>query len=94
MQQRANASSGRLTAATSGSESEGDSPGLPGRRRGGAIASRVEAGLRKTAVEEPTSPALPPNVEDEDQEPALLAQRCQLFEYAVLEREMFIDHYM
>lgn len=49
-QQRATASSGRLTA-TSGSDSEEDSPGLAGRRRGGAISSRGEAGLpRKLAA--------------------------------------------
>lgn len=91
LQQRTNASSGRLTAATSGSDEE-DSPGLSARQRGGAISSRIDAGLPKKVIES-GSPALL-NAEEEDQEQSLLEKRCQLFEFAVLEREMFIDHYM
>ena len=93
MQQRTNASSGRLTAATSGSDSEEDSPGLSARQRGGAISSRVDAGLPKKVLDEPSSPAVL-HAEEEDQEQSLLEKRCQLFEFSVLEREMFIDHYM
>ena len=69
MQQRATASSGRLTAATSGSDSEEDSPGLAGRRRGGAISSRVDAGLpHKVVQEEPSSPIITQTPEEEAEE--------------------------
>lgn len=71
------------------------SPGLSGRRRGGAIASRDEAGLpRKVAVDEVVSPTLFAEALGEQQELDLVARRCQMFEYAMMEHEMFIDHYM
>ena len=45
-------------------------------------------------MEEVASPTLFAETLGEQQELSLLERRCQMFEYAMTEREMFIDHYM
>ena len=45
-------------------------------------------------MEEVVTPTLFAEALGEQQELNLVARRCQMFEYAMMEREMFIDHYM